>query len=267
MGATLLEGRYFEGRDGTATPPVVVVDQGFARRFFPGESAVGKRIKGNDRRGRDDEWLTIVGVVADMRREGLERRTSAHVFQWARQSGEATRDLLIRTRSDPLAMAATIRAVVRDADPTAVVTSVTTLEAELDRQLESRRFHGALISTFALLALGLAGLGMFGTVHYAVSRRTREVGVRLALGATAVDVVSLFLRQVSGPVLTGAMAGSLVALGVARGLASLLFGVSPLDPLTHSMALVTLSLVVLLASLIPALRATRLDPLLALRQD
>jgi putative ABC transport system permease protein len=91
--------------------------------------------------------------------------------------------------------------------------------------------------------------------------------VRLALGATAVDVVSLFLRQVSGPVLTGAMAGSLVALGVARGLASLLFGVSPLDPLTHSMALVTLSLVVLLASLIPALRATRLDPLLALRQD
>ncbi len=267
MGAPLLEGRAFDDRDGAASPSVVVVDQSFARRFFPGESVLGKRIKGNDARGKDDEWLTIVGVVADMRREGLERRPTAHVFQWARQSGEATRDLLVRTSSDSRAMAATVRAVVRGADATAIVTSVTTLQGELDRQLESRRFHGAIITSFALLALGLAGLGMFGTVHYAVSRRTREVGVRLALGATAADVVSLFLRQVSGPVLTGAVGGSIAALGVARALASLLFGVSPLDPWTHAGALTTLSLVVVLASLIPALRATRVDPLLALRQD
>jgi predicted lysophospholipase L1 biosynthesis ABC-type transport system permease subunit len=243
------------------------VDLTFARRFFPGESAVGKRFKGHDVRGKGDEWLEIVGVVPDLRREGLERRTSAHVFESALQSGENTPDLLVRTSSEPAALAPTLRAALRGVDATAIVESVATLEDQLAQQLEGRRFQSGLLSLFALLALGLAGLGVFGVVHYAVSRRVREVGVRMALGATRRDVVLLFLRHFSGPLAAGALLGLLAAFASARALGALLFGVAPLDPLTHLFALASLLLVAGAASLIPALAAARLDPVLALRQD
>jgi putative ABC transport system permease protein len=189
------------------------------------------------------------------------------VFELALQSGENTPDLLVRAASDPAALAATLRTALRSVDPTAIVESVATLEAQLAQQLQGRRFQSALLSLFALLALGLAGLGVFGVVHYAVSRRVREVGVRMALGATRRDVVTLFVRQFSGPLLAGAALGLFGAVLVARALQALLFGVAPLDPLTHAFALSSLLLVALVASLIPALRAARLDPLLALREE
>jgi predicted permease len=267
LGVAPLEGRLFTERDGAAAPRLAVVDLTFARRFFPGESAVGKRFKGHDVRGKGDEWLEIVGVVPDLRREGLERRTSAHVFESALQSGENTPDLLVRTSSEPAALAPTLRAALRGVDATAIVESVATLEDQLAQQLEGRRFQSGLLSLFALLALGLAGLGVFGVVHYAVSRRVREVGVRMALGATRRDVVLLFLRHFSGPLAAGALLGLLAAFASARALGALLFGVAPLDPLTHLFALASLLLVAGAASLIPALAAARLDPVLALRQD
>jgi len=267
IGAPLLEGRPFTDRDDATAPRVVIVDQAFARRFFPGESAVGKRFKGHDARGQGDEWLEIVGVVADMRREGLERQVSSHVFESALQSGENTPDLLVRTASHPGALAATARAALRGVDPTAVVESVATLESQLAQQLDGRRFQSALLSLFAVLSLVLAGLGVFGVVHYSVSRRVREVGVRMALGATRRDVVALFVGHFRGPLLAGAGLGLLGAVAVARALQALLFGVAPLDPLTHALSLSSLLLVALVGSLIPALRAARLDPLLALRED
>jgi len=267
VGVPLVEGRPFDERDSALAPRVVIVDQGFAQRFFPGESALGKRFKGQDLRGRDDEWLTIVGVVADTRREGLEQSPSPHVYEAALQSGDATPDLLVRTRGRPAPLAPAVRAAVRAADPTAVVESVVTLERALAQQLDRRRFEGALLTAFASSGLLLAGLGLFGLVHYSASRRVREVGVRLALGATAADVVRLFLLQVSAPILAGGLAGLAGALAVARALQSMLFGVSPLDPLTHGGALLLLAAGALGASLVPALKAARQDPTLALRQD
>jgi predicted permease len=267
IGARVLEGRAFGERDDRTAPRVVLVDQAFARRFFPGESALGKRFKGHDARGRGDEWLEIVGVVADMRREGLERPVSAHVFESALQSGENTPDLLVRTAANPAALAPTLRAALRGVDAGASVESVATLSDQLAQQLDGRRFQSALLSLFALLALGLAALGVFGVVHYSVSRRVREVGVRMALGATREDVVLLFLGQLAGPLLAGAGLGLLGAFVVARALGALLFGITPLDPLTHAVALCSLLLVTGAACLIPALRASRLDPLLALRED
>lgn len=268
IGALLVEGRSFDQRDTASSPRVVVVDESFARRFFPGGSAVGMRFKGNDPRGRDDEWLTIVGVVRDMRREGLEKASSPHVFEWAAQSGDNTPDLLVRVRSsNPTALAAAVRAAVRGADPSAIVSPAGTLEEALAELLQTRRFQSALLSVFALLALGLAAFGAFGVVHYAAARRTREVGIRMALGATAADVTRLFLRQFAAPLLTGGLLGLLGSLAVARALSALLFGVSALDPLTHVSSLAVLLSGVFVAASIPALRAARLDPVLALRQE
>ncbi|HEY8149300.1 MAG TPA: ABC transporter permease [Vicinamibacteria bacterium] len=267
VGGTLREGRSFDDRDTASSPRVVVVDESFARRFFPGGSAVGMRFKGNDPRGRDDEWLTIVGVVRDMRRQGLEKASSPHVFEWAAQSGAVTPDLLVRTRATPAALAASVRAAVREADPSAIVSTVGTLDEALSGLLDTRRFQSGLLGVFALLALGLAAFGAFGVVHYAAARRTREVGIRMALGATPGDVAGLFLKQSAAPLLAGGTAGLLGSLAVARALSGLLFGVSPLDPLTHASSLGVLLLGAFAASAIPALRAARMDPLLALRQD
>jgi predicted permease len=267
VGVRLLEGRSFDTHDTATSPRVVVVDQSFARRFFPGEGAQGRRFKGQDARGRDDEWLTIVGVVADMRREGLERQPSPHVFEWAAQTGEATPDLLVRTAADPAAAASAVRAAVRGVDGTAVIESVATLDSQLAEQLTGRRFQSALLFSFALLGLGLAGLGVFGVVHYAVSHRVREIGVRLALGATQRDVTTLFMRRFCGPLLLGGCVGLAGAVAVSRVLAALLFGVRPLDPLTHALSFCTLMLVAVLASLVPVARASRLDPPSALREE
>jgi len=267
VGARLLEGRAFGEQDTAASPRIVIVDQSFARRFFPGASALGRRFKGQDPRGRDDEWLTIVGVVGDMRREGLERQPSPHVYECAEQSGDSTPDLVVRTRANPLAMAAALRAAVRGADATAVVSSIGTLESALLQQLDRRRFESALLTAFATCALTLAALGLFALVHYSAARRAREVGVRQALGATASDVVVLFLKQAATPILAGGAAGLLGALAVARGMGAMVFGISPFDLPTHAAALVALSAAALGASLIPALGAARRDPLLALRQD
>ena len=267
VGAPILEGRGFDERDGPEAPRVVVVDRGFAERFFPGERALGRRFKGQDARGRNDEWLTIVGIVGDTRREGLEQSPSPHVYELARQSGDATPDLIVRTRGRPAAFAGAVRGAVRAANAAAVIESVTTLRQSLGQQLERRRFEGALLSAFALGALALAALGLFGLVHYSASRRRREIGVRLALGATAGDVVLLFLRQLGAALVAGGLAGLAGAAVVAHALRAMLFGVSPLDPLAHGAALLVLAAFALAASLLPALRAARSDPVLALRHE
>jgi predicted permease len=267
MGSQLLQGRFFSGRDGVGTPLVAIVDESMARRFWPGEDPIGKRFKGFDARGRNDEWLSVIGVVRDMRRHGLERTPTAHIYQWYKQSGEATPDLVVRTTGDPKALAATLRNVVRGLDKTAILSPVTTLEQQLAEQLSPRRFQTGLLGLFSLIALVLASVGIYGVMHYSVAQRTHEIGIRMALGARPSDVLGMVIRQGLTLALAGLAMGLAGAWWLTQILSGLLYGVTSADPPTFLSVSLLLTAVAALASSIPAWRAAKVDPLQALRHD
>jgi putative ABC transport system permease protein len=267
MGAPLLRGRFFSGRDGVGTPLVAIVDESMARRFWPGEDPIGKRFKGFDARGRNDEWLSVIGVLRDMRRHGLEREPTGHIYQWYKQSGEATPDLVVRTTGDPKALAATLRQVVRSLDQTAILSPVTTLEQQLAEQLSPRRFQTGLLGLFSLIALVLASVGIYGVMHYSVAQRTHEIGIRMALGARSGDVLRMVIGQGLTLTLTGLAVGLAGAWWLMQILSTLLYGVTSTDPPTFLSVSFLLTAVATLASSIPAWRAAKVDPLQALRHD
>ncbi len=265
MGSRLLRGRFFSEQDTTDSPLVAIVDETMARRYWPREDPIGKRIKGFDKRGHNDDWSAVIGVVEDMRRHGREQRLAAHVYEWYEQSGDATRDLVVRTADDPKAFAGTLRSVVRGLDQTAILSPVTTLEQQLSDQLAPRRFQTALVSLFSLIALVLASVGIYGVMHYSVVQRTHEIGIRMALGARPGNVVRMVIRQGVWLAAIGLGAGLAGAWWLTRLLAGLLFGVTASDPVTFAGVSVLLMMVAVVASLIPAWRAARVDPLAALR--
>ncbi len=267
MGARLLRGRLFTELDGPDSPLVAVIDESMARRYWPNEDRVGKRIKGFDQRGKDDDWVTVIGVVEDMRRHGREQKLAAHVYEWYKQSGARTPDLVVRTAGDPKALAGTLRNVVRGLDRTAILSPVMTLEQELSDQLAPRRFQTCLLTLFSLMAVMLASVGIYGVMHYSVAQRTHEIGVRMALGARPENVVRMVIGQGISLAATGLGAGMAGAWWLTRLLGSLLFGVTATDPVTFGTVAVLLTLVAILASAIPALRAARVDPMTALRCD
>jgi predicted permease len=267
MGSQLLRGRYFSERDGVGTPLEAIVDESMARRFWPGEDPIGKRFKGFDARGHNDEWLSVIGVAPDMRRHGLEREPTAHIYQWYKQSGEATPDLVVRTSGDPKALAATLRNVVRGLDRTAILSPVTTLEQQLAEQLSPRRFQTSLLGLFSLIALVLASVGIYGVMHYSVAQRTHEIGIRMALGARPGDVLRMVIRQGLTLAIAGLAVGLAGACWLTGVLSNLLYAVSPADPPTFLSVSFLLTAVAALASAIPAWRAAKVDPLLALRHD
>ncbi len=209
MGTELLKGRLFSDQDVPNSPLVAIVDESLARRYWPGEDPIGKRFKGQDERGRDDEWLTVIGVVRDMRRHGPENQPTPHVFEWYRQSWGITPDLVVRTATDPLKLTATLRNAIR----------VTTMEEMLSEQISQRRFQTWLLGLFSVIALLLASAGIHGVMHYAVARRTHEIGIRMALGAQPRNVLGMVIGQ-----------GLVLALvGVAVGLLGSLW-LSPFKP-------------------------------------
>ena len=265
MGARLLRGRVFTEQDGADSPLVVIVDESMARRFWPREDPIGKRLKGFDKRGHNDEWATVIGVVEDTRRHGRDQRPAAHIYEWYKQSGRATRDLVVRTAGDPKALAATLRNVVRNVDPSAILSPVTTLEQQLSDQLAPRRFQTWLLSLFSLMAVVLASVGIYGMMHYSVAQRTHEVGIRMALGARPANVVRMVIGQGLLLAAIGLGAGLAGSWWLTRLLSSLLFGVTPSDPVTFAAVSILLVVVAILASSIPAWRASRVDPIAALR--
>ncbi|HLJ50301.1 MAG TPA: ABC transporter permease [Bryobacteraceae bacterium] len=267
MGARLLRGRFFTERDDKNTPLVAVIDESVARRYWSGEDPIGKRFKGQDARGKHDDWLTVVGVVRDMRRHGLENSPTPTIYEWSLQSGDVTSDLVVRTATKPQAMTAALRAAVRSVDRAAVIYSIAPVETELNEQIAPQRFQARLLGFFAGLALMLAAVGIYGVMHYSVAQRRREIGIRMATGARPSDVLRLVLRQ--GLTLAGAglASGILAALWITRLVSRLLYGVSPTDPVTFVAASMVLAAVALLATLIPGWRAARVDPLVALRQE
>ncbi len=267
MGIRLLSGRYFNNLDQPTSPPVAIVNETLARRFWPGENPVGKRIKGFDPRGQHDDWVTIVGMVRDTRSTGIENRPISQIYEVQEQRGDTTPNFVIRTDGDPIKLATPVRSVIRSLSKTAILSDVVTIEDRLRDQTAQRRFQTWLLGIFSALALVLAGIGIYGVMQYSVSQRTHELGLRMALGARASNVFSMVLLEGLRVAVAGMAAGALIAFWVAHSITALLYGVRPSDPLTFASVACVLLAVAALACYIPALRATRVDPTVALRAE
>jgi predicted permease len=248
-----------------STSRLVVINRGMAERFWPGQSAVGRRISiGGE---GDARWLTVIGVVPDVKQRGLDRPVQNQLYVPFALQSSRTMTLLLRTAGDPAALAPAVRRTVATVDPTVPVLEAMSMPAILRRSLWQQRVFGGLFTAFAAAALLLAAIGLYGVVSYATEQRTREIGVRIALGARVDDVYRLVLGR--GLLLVGASlgVGVLLALGTTRALASQLHGVSPNDPILLGGVVLTLAVVALAASWLPARRATRVDPAVALRAE
>ncbi len=271
LGVALLSGRYFDERDGPDAPPVVIVNETAARRYWPGHDAVGKRLKGNDPRGpnggKNDDWLTVIGVVKDMRTGGRERQPFSQIYEPQAQRGEPTNVLVIRAAVDPRQAAAAIRNVIREVNPGAKVTKIATMEHVLEEQLAERRFQTWLIGVFSTVALILAALGVFAVMHFAVAAKTREIGIRMAVGARALNIVGLVIGDGTKLALLGIAAGGVLSMWTTAALSGMLFEVKPTDPASFATAAGILLAVAMGACYLPARRAAQLDPLSALREE
>jgi putative ABC transport system permease protein len=264
MGIPLRQGRLFSPEDHPGAP-VVVINETMARRYWPSENPLGKRFK-SVLPGMDGVWLTVIGVVGDVvtNRDG---RAYPWYYHTIRQLSFLKESLVIRTGTPPLELAAAVRRVVRSIDSTVPDFEITTVEqalAELDRP---RKFQTQLIGAFAVTALLLAALGLYGLMSYLVAQRTKEIGIRVALGAQRRDVLKMVIRQGMAVALTGLSIGLAVALAVTRLMRGLLFGVTATDPATFAGVATLLAAVALLACYIPARRAIKVDPTVALRRE
>jgi putative ABC transport system permease protein len=269
MGVRLLRGRYFSALDGPDSSLVAIIDESMARRYWPNEDAIGKRFKGQDPRGKSDDWLTVVGIVGDMRRSGLERRPIPHVYEPYTQAidGFRTSDLVVRAVGAPLALAQPLRSVVRMIDQNAILSPVTTMDEQLSEQLSPRRFQTTLLTIFSFIALLLAGVGIYSVLHYSVSQRTHEIGIRMAFGAHRSDVVTLVVKDGAKLAAIGLLVGAIAATAVTRFMKSLFFEVTPTDPATFVGVGILLMMIALLACFVPARRAARVEPTVALRYE
>ena len=265
MDIPLRQGRLFSPEDHHGSPPVAVINETMARRYWPSENPVGKRFKWV-MPGIDGGWLTVIGVVGDVvtNRDG---RAYPWYYHTIRQWSLLREPLVVRTETPPLELAAAVRRIVRSIDSAVPDFEITTVEhalAELDRP---RRFQTQLIGAFAVTALLLAALGLYGLMSYLVAQRTKEIGIRVALGAQRRDVLKLVIGQGMAVAMTGVLLGLASALAVTQLMKSLLFGVTATDPVTFTGVATLLAAVALLACYIPARRATKVDPTVALRQE
>jgi predicted permease len=262
----LRKGRSFNAQDNQGSVPVTIINETMAHRFWPGEEALGKRFKLGPAQS-PNPWLTVVGVVGDMRRQSLEREPIAQIFLPYLQNSERRMNLLIRTTGEPTQLAPVVRNEIRSIDKTVLVSGISTLENQLARAVAPRRFQTSLLTLFSALALLLAAVGIYGLLHQSVVLRTRELGTRLALGAQRRDILRLVVGQGMSLALCGIGVGWLAAFGLTRVLTGLLFGVTATDPTTFIAAPSFLLVVALLACYLPARRATKVNPMIALRSE
>src|SRR5688572_6710824 len=262
----LLSGRHVDERDGPATQKVAVVNQAFAQRFFPNGDVLGRRVSFAC---GESEGLcrTIVGVVGDIRQASLTDDVAAELYLPSTQMPPNSMTVFVRTSSDPLAFVAAVRSAVLAIDKNQPIYDSRTLAQRVSEATAVSRSLTLLFSVFALLALVLGSVGIYGILSYAVTQRTQEIGIRLALGARAEDVLRLILKHGLVLVLTGVVIGVAGALELTRFLATLLFGITPTDTLTFVVVSAVFFLIAMFASLIPARRATKVDPLIALRYE
>ena len=266
LGLTLLRGRWFADTDTAKTQRVVVIDRLLADRYWPGQDAIGKRIEAGDHTSQST-WV-VVGIVAPIKVRNLEENTTKETIYFPlAQSPDASLVVVVRTSGDPAALAPSVRAAVSSADPEQPVYDLKTMAQRMDDAAQPRRAPMILLSLFSGVALLLAALGVYGVLAFSVAQRTPEFGIRLALGANGGDIAALVLRQGSVLVIIGIAAGLAGYLALSRIVAQLLYGVAATDPVTLAVAPLILALVALAACLIPARRATKVDPIEALRTE
>jgi putative ABC transport system permease protein len=265
MDISLLRGRVFTDADTANSPQVMIVSNAFAKHYFPNEDAIGKRLVFD---GPDKTPREIVGVVGDVRRKGLDVAVQPEMYVSYLQRPDRRMNLVLRTEArDASQLTQAARAEVKAFDPAQIIWRVQTLEQLLGTSVAPRKFNMLLLAIFASVALILAAIGLYGVMSYSVSWQTHEIGIRMALGANRANVLRLVVRQGMKMALLGLALGLVGALIVSRVLIGMLYGVSPTDPLTFTGVSIVLLFVALLACLIPARRATRVDPIVALRAE
>ena len=262
----LMQGRIFNDGDSAEAPPVVIVNQALARKYFPKGDALGKRITFDDPR-QNPKWVTIVGIVGDLRHRGLDVDPQPEYYVPHAQAAYRGMVLTVRSGQDARSLASAVRREIQSIDAEQPIANVRTLESVAADSIAPRRLSVVLLGVFAAIALLLAGVGTYGVISYLVVQRTHEIGVRMALGAQRADVLRLVVGHAFKLVGAGTLIGLALALACSRALAALLYSVNPYDIATFAIVTVILGAIALLASYIPALRATRADPMIALSHN
>jgi len=263
MEIPLIAGRFFSSMDTEKSPPVAIVDEKMAKRFWPKGDAVGKRIRRSD----EDPWVTIAGVVGVVKEYGLDTDTRMVAYYPHSQLPAGTMFLVARTTGDPVSLANSVAAEVRAIDPDVPVYDIATMQQRVSDSLARQRFAMTMLGAFAVFAMILAAVGIYGVMSFLVTQGTSDIAIRMALGAKRGSILSLVMQQGMGLALIGIAAGVVGALGLTHLMSGLLFGVSTTDPVTFAGVAGLLTLVTLAACYFPARRAMRVDPMVALRYE
>jgi predicted permease len=267
LGVPLLAGRLFDERDALGKPGVVIVNETLARRYFPNGNAVGKRLKDGGPERPTNPFMEIVGVVGDVKYEGLDQRPTPAFYLAMRQMPQARRYIVLRTATDPGSVVNTLRDAVRSVDKDLPVGRIWSMDELMTQSVAPPRFRTAIVTIFAVAGLLLAAIGIYGVMAYAVTERTRELGLRIALGASTRDLFRLVLSEAIVLAASGVVVGMAGAAASANLIRSLLFGVTPFDTATFAGIAVLLVATALAASYVPARRAIGVDPMVALRHE
>jgi putative ABC transport system permease protein len=267
MSIPLLQGRPFTERDKDSAPLVMIVNQALAEHDFAGENPVGKRINFGGPADQPIQWFEIVGVVANVRSLELREEPAPELYFSSLQDAFAGMSLVVRSNVDPAAVSSGIRQAVNEVDKSVPVSNVETMDHIVTQSVTQPRFNLFLLGLFSVIALLLSAAGIYGVTAYMVTQRTHELGIRLALGAQVGDVLRMILGQGMAVIVVGVALGLAASFALTRLLKSLLFGVTEHDPVTFVVITLTLMLTALLACYIPARRATKVDPLEALRTE
>ena len=268
MEVPVISGRVFTESDDTKAQQVVLIDDSLAHRYWPGEDPLGKRIRfGGGPPGQAPPWRTILGVVGNIKSNGLDVPTAPHIYTPSYQNPGYALTIYLRTGMSPGTLGDVIRREVQAVDPNVPVFAVRTMDEVIARSMAERRFALEIVGVFAIVALLLAALGIYGVMAYSVSRRTHEIGIRVALGAQPMHILRMTIGEGMILVVVGLVTGLLGAAMLTRLLRSMLYNVKPFDPITYAAIPVLLAFVAMIACFVPARRATQVDPLVALREE
>jgi putative ABC transport system permease protein len=268
MRIPLKRGRLFGPLDAFGAPPVTIIDEVFAKKYFANTDPIGKRITFGPRRGSTDStWITIVGVVGHAAHEGLDAEPRIQYYFPTTQTGIPSMTVVLRTSGNPVALLPAAREAVHAIDRNLPLSAVTTMDKQVEASVGQRRLSMFLLGVFSAIAVVLASIGLYGVMSYSVTQRTRELGIRMALGAARTRVLALVVGQGMALAIAGVVIGLAGALALTRLLSSQLFGIGATDPATYVIVSLLLSAIAFAATLVPALRATRVDPVVALREE